>query len=240
MTNSASAPCRRAALAAAALLCAAPVLAQRPPAMECGKIQSNLYIRCTAYGLPAFAADHHAVWTDVPAREALVRRYAEESECHAETEATCQEGSRLPSSYSNLWTFAQTLGSKGCEQGQSGNGWVEPYLYWRAAMTLPPRYGDKTWLLTIVTSAIATPTIRAYPDANAALAPCHLFITGAATSRAVAIARAGGSSEQRQTLSTFSPGDYVLQLQCPAIQGTECRRGKTTLSLEITASPDER
>lgn len=223
---------------AMAFLVAADCAAQ--PTMGCGQIQANIAIRCTALGLSPFNAERRTLWSDLPARESLVQRYDDASECHAETEAICQEGADLPTARSNTWTFNQVLGSKGCEVGESGNGWVDPYMHWRTTMSLPRRTGEGNWLLTIVASTVTTPTIRAWPDPNVAAAPCHLLITGADTSRDLTIARTLSSDEQRHTLSRFGPGDYIVELQCPAIQGTACQKGKASLSLEVTISPDDR
>ncbi|HEX8962553.1 MAG TPA: hypothetical protein VF801_06075 [Rhodocyclaceae bacterium] len=224
----------------ALLFASAPAAAQSLPLMECGRVQSNTHIRCTADGEPAFVRDHRAYWSDVPSKVTLAQRYIEESECHASLEARCEQVSTLPSSYSTVWVFDQALGSKGCEEGATGNGWIDPYLAWRARMILPRRSLAQTWLLTIVTTTLTANTIRSYPNAAAGIAPCHLLITGIDTSKDIAIARAGAPAEQRAILSGFSPGEYLAELQCPAIQGSDCRPGKATLSLQITASPEER
>lgn len=229
------------ALAAAAALAAAPsAAAQTPPSMECGRVQANMHIRCTAIGATPLSRERRAYWSDVPGKETLSERYLEESECHAGFEARCDPVSEMAASYSTIWSFDQALGSKGCEEGASGNGWVDPYFAWRSRITLPRRFAEKTWLLTIVAGTVTAPTIRAYPNPAVAIAPCHLLITGVGTSKDIAIARGEALSEQRETLSGFSPGDYLAELQCPPIQGTECSRGKASVSLQITASPDDR
>lgn len=224
------------ALAGFALSAKAQVL----PSMECGRVQTNTHIRCTASGEPALIREHRAFWSDVPGKETLAARYIDESECHASLEARCDQISGLPSSYSTVWTFDQTLGSKGCEVGATGNGWIDPYLAWRARLILPRQMENGTWLLTIVANTITAATIRAYPDARAGLAACHLLITGIGTSKDIPIARGGALNEQRQTLSGFSSGEYLAELQCPAIQGSDCRLGKATVSLQITVSPETR
>lgn len=202
-------------------------------------MQSNLHIRCTAVGVPALVRDHRAYWSDVPDKVTLKERYVDESECHADVEARCEQVSVLASSYSTVWTFDQTLGSRGCEAGASGNGWIDPYLAWRAKVVLPRRIDDKTWLLTIVASSITASAIRAYPDAAVAVAACHLLITGAGTSKDIPILRNSATTAQRELLGRFNPGEYLAELQCPAIQGSECTSGKAILSLQITASPED-
>jgi hypothetical protein len=214
--------------------------AQLLPSMECGRVQTNTHIRCTASGEPALIREHRAYWSDVPGKETLAARYIDESECHASLEARCDQVSGLLSSSSTVWTFDQTLGSKGCEQGATGNGWIDPYLVWRARLILPRQFDGGTWLLTIVANTVTAATIRAYPDARAGLAACHLLITGVGTSKDIPIARGGALTEQRQTLSGFSSGEYLAELQCPAIQGSDCRLGKATVSLQITVSPETR
>jgi hypothetical protein len=216
------------------------VHAQVLPAMDCGRVQTNTHIRCTALGEPALVRDHRAYWADVPSKETLAARYVDEAECHAGLEARCEQISSLPSSYSTVWTFDQTLGSKGCEEGATGNGWVDPYLAWRTRMMLPRQISERTWLLTIVASALTAPTIRAYPDATRGVAACHLLITGVGTSKDIPIARGGALNEQRYMLSGVAAGEYLAELQCPAIQGSDCRLGKASVSVQITASPEER
>jgi hypothetical protein len=231
---------RRLILAAACAIAARFAAAQVLPSMECGRVQTNTHIRCTALGAPALVRDHRAYWSDVPSKETLAARYIDESECHAGLEARCDQISNLPSSYSTIWTFDQTLGSKGCEEGATGNGWIDPYLAWRTRMMLPRQAADRTWLLTIVASALTAATIRAYPDAAGGIAACHLLITGVGTSKDIPIARGSALNEQRHMLSGFAPGEYLAELQCPAIQGSDCRPGKASVSLQITASPEER
>ncbi len=218
---------------------ASPAGAQNPPSMDCGRMQSNLHIRCTAAGVPALVRDHRAYWSDVPDKVTLKERYVDESECHADLEARCEQISTLASSYSTVWSFDQALGSKGCEAGASGNGWIDPYLVWRARVVLPRRIGDGTWLITVVASTITPTTIRAYPNAAVAVSPCHLSITGVGTSKRIPIARTDPTSEQREMLSRFTPGEYLAELQCPAIQGSDCRQAKASISLQITASPED-
>lgn len=231
-----------AALAAVAALSggiAPPAHAQQMPSMDCGTVQTNAHIRCTAIGVNAFTRERRAYWSEVPARENLSHRYVDESECHAIAEARCDRISALPSSYSTLVTFDQALGSQGCEAGATGNGWIDPYLAWRAKLVLPRRFDERTWLVTIVTSTLTAATIRAYPNADVAIAPCHLMITGTGTSKDIEIPRAGASTAQRQTLSRFGAGEYLAELQCPAIQGSDCRLGRASVSLQITVSPND-
>src|SRR5512133_1725345 len=59
------------------------------PSMECGTVQTNAHIRCTAVGVAAFTRDRRAYWSEVPVRENLSHRYVDESECHAVAEARC-------------------------------------------------------------------------------------------------------------------------------------------------------
>lgn len=229
------APLAAAALAAAAL----PATAQVLPSMECGVVQSNAHIRCTATGAAAFTQDRRAYWSDVPGRQSLGVRYLDESECHADLEARCDQISSLPSSYSVLWSFDQALGSQGCDAGASGNGWIDPYLAWRGRVTLPRLYGDRNWLLTVVANTITPAAIRAYPDAAAAVAACHLLLTGVGTSRDLAIPRDNPLVEQRSMLSGIAPGEYLAELRCPAIQGSACRPSRASVTMQITASPEE-
>lgn len=228
-------------LAAALLpLSGGPAEAQALPSMACGTVQTNAHIRCTAFGAGALTRDRRAYWSDVPSRETLSARYLDESECHADAEARCDPISTSPTSFSTRWTFDQVLGSRGCEAGATGNGWIDPYLAWRTKIVLPRLYGDRTWLLTVVASAITPATIRAYPSAATEVGACHLLITGVGTSKDIAIRRGNPTNEQREMLSSFNPGEYLAELQCPAIQGSECRLGRATISLQITASPEER
>lgn len=212
--------------------------AQTLPSMPCGTVQTNAHIRCTAFGAGALTRDRRAYWSEVPGRETLSARYLDESECHADAEARCDAISTSPWSYSTRWTFDQVLGSRGCEPGATGNGWIDPYLAWRTKIVLPRLYGDRTWLLTIVANAITPATIRAYPSTATEVGACHLLITGVGTSKDIAIRRGNPLNEQRDILSSFNPGEYLAELQCPAIQGSECRLGRATVSLQITASPE--
>jgi hypothetical protein len=214
--------------------------AQALPSMGCGTVQTNAHIRCTAFGAGALTRDRRAYWSDVPSRETLSARYLEESECHADAEARCDPISTSPTSFSTRWTFDQLLGSRGCEAGATGNGWIDPYLAWRTTIVLPRLYGDRTWRLTIIANAITPATIRPYPSTAAEVGPCHLMIAGVGTSKDITIRRGNPVNEQREMLSSFSPGEYLAELQCPAIQGSECRLGRATVSLQITASPEER
>jgi hypothetical protein len=236
--------CSKAAAALHAMLAvglcapATPAGAQAMPVIECGKVQANAHIRCTAIGAVPFTGDQRAGWVSVPHRESFSERYLEAAECHASTEAGCDEVSNLPSSYSTVWKFEQSLGSYGCEEGATGNGWIDPYVAWRAALILPKR-ADKTWMLTIVANTVTEATIKAYPNAAAAVEACHLTITGVGTSKGIAIARAGTAGEQREIFREFAAGDYLAELRCPAIQGSDCQPGKASLTLQITISPSE-
>lgn len=219
-------------VAASARIVLFPTLDPFTPAVRspCGEVKTNANIICTAVNSEPFA-DSHSDWFKVPFENGPSMGWKGQTACKAITTTSCTTPDTRTEIFIKSLVGGQ-CGPNGSNTGGEGN--TRPQ--WRSGKISVPALDTADTVLR-VTARLGNEGIAAYPTSNAAPGDCTFSVIGPTT---VTWQIKRDDRQQRMADLVLAPGDYDLDVDCPAVQrgcygarqGTKAE-GTQTFSLSV-------